>query len=211
MEAATEIPPRRGFDWTLSVMVVVTAGCFVGAAWLRFQRSRTSALPAVGAPVPPLTVLDLETSEPLVLLGLKGRVVWIVFWSADAASGRTALVELERVWHRLGAHPRFTVVAAAIDVDHPERVQAAAADAGLEFPVYLSGAETRRRFGVERADPPVHLLVGVDGKVTAIARGEGRPTIERIADQAKRELDQLEPANQTRFASAWDRATGGDG
>ncbi len=199
MEAAPEKPPRP--VGTKSAMAVVPVGCLVGAAWLRYERSRAPEPPAVGEPVPPLKQLDLETSEPLFLLGLEGRVVWVVFWSADAPSGPAMLKELERVWPRLRPHRRFTLAAAAIEVDHPERVRAALADGGQEIPVYLVSAETRRRFGVELADLPVHLLIGPDGRVMALARGEGRQTIERIAEQAKQELDHLDPTGDTRFAS----------
>ncbi len=111
------------------------------------------------------------------------------------------LKELERVWPRLRPHHRFTLAAAAIEVDHPERVRAALADVVKEIPVYLVSAETRRRFGVASADLPVHLLIGPDGRVMALARGEGRQTIERIAEQAKQELDHLDPTGDTRFAS----------
>jgi hypothetical protein len=200
MEAANEKPMRRRTDWTVSVMAFVTVSCLVGALWLRFQRSRAPELPAVGSLVPPLALFDLETSEPLVLLGQKGRVVWIVFWSADAPSGRAMLQELTRVWARLRTHRRFTLAAAAIEAEHPDRVRAAA-DGGLEVPVYLVSAAARRRFGVERADPPVHLLIGPDARVTAMALGDSRQTIERIAEQAKQQLDQLDPAGETRFAS----------
>ena len=95
------------------------------------------------------------------------------------------------------------MAAAAIEADHPERVRALAADLGLELPVYLASPATRRRFGIASADPPVHFLIGADGRLVAMARGEGRQTIERIAEQAKQELDRLEPAGETRFASAW--------
>jgi hypothetical protein len=201
MEAPTEQSRRRPTEWAACTMVIVTVGCLLAAGWLRYSRSKTIEPPTVGAPIPPLELLDLHTSEPLFLLGLSGRVVWIVFWSADSPSGRATLAEIGRVWPRLRSHRRFTLVAAAMNADHPERVRAAAA-AGSELPIYLATPETRRRFGIEHADPPLHLLIGADGRVTAIARGEGPQTIERIADQAKLELDRLDPAGDTRFASA---------
>jgi hypothetical protein len=201
MDAATQQPKRRSTDWTASVMAIVTVVCLVGAGWLRFQRTRAPELPAVGSPVPALELIDLETSEALVLLGQKGKVVWVVFWSADAPSGPAMLKELARVWPKLRPHRRFTLAAAAIDTDHPERVRAAAAEGGPEIPVYLATAAARRRFGVGGADPPVHLLIGPDARVTAMARGDSRQTIERIAEQAKAQIDQLDPAGETRFAS----------
>ena len=34
-----------------------------------------------------------------------------------------------------------------------------------------------------------------------MARGDGQPTIGRIAEQARRRLDELDPIGETRFAS----------
>ena len=51
------------------------------------------------------------------------------------------------------------------------------------------------------ADPPLHVLIDAAGHVIAMARGAGRPTIDRIADQAKRQLDELDPLGDTRFVS----------
>ena len=200
MEPPREQSQRRRIDWAASTMMIVTFGCLLAAGWLRFQRSRAIEPPTVGAPIPPLELVDVHTSEPLVLLGLTGRVVWIVFWSADSTSGRATLGEIGRVWPRLRPNRRFTLVAAAIDVDHPERVEAAA-DGGSELPVYLATPETRRRFGIERADPPVHLLIGADGRVMAIGAATTAQTIDRIADQARSELERLDPAGRHGFAS----------
>jgi hypothetical protein len=57
-----------------------------------------------------------------------------------------------------------------------------------------------RRFGAEKADPPLNVLIDAEGQVIAIARGAGDATLERLVDQAKRQLDELDPLGNTRFA-----------
>ena len=49
--------------------------------------------------------------------------------------------------------------------------------------------------------PPLHILIDADGRIAAIAREAGPQTIERIADHAKRLLEELDPLGDTRFAT----------
>jgi hypothetical protein len=203
MDAATEIWSRRRIDPMTALMIVMTVAGLVGAAWLRFGPSPAPQPAVVGGLAPPVQVIDLDTSEPMVLAGLRGKVVWVVFWSARSESGPACLPALDDVWKRLKAHRRFVFVAAAVETtDQADRVRALASASQSNLPVYLASPETRRRYGAERADPPLHVLIDAAGQVVAIARGAGRATIERIADQAKRQLDELDPLGDTRFASA---------
>jgi hypothetical protein len=186
-------------------MVIITAAALAGATWLRYRLWPASELPEIGALAPPIRLRDLDTSEPLVLAGLRGKVVWVVFWSADSSTGRSSLPALERVWRRLKAHRKFAMVAAAVEADKPRRVRDAVAESGVELTVYLASAETRRRYGAEQADPPLHALIDAEGRISAMARGAGRQTIERIAEAAQRQLDELDPLGNTRFAKQGSR------
>ena len=87
MDEAIDIPTKCRIDGVTAIMVVVTAAALLGAAWLRTRRPTTDEPPAVGALAPPLRLLDLDTLEPVVLVGLRGKVVWVVFWSADSPYG----------------------------------------------------------------------------------------------------------------------------
>jgi hypothetical protein len=202
MDEASEVPSKRGVDGITAVMVVVTVASLLGAVWLQTRRMPRNESPAVGALAPPLRLLDLETSEPTVLVGLRGKVVWVVFWSADSTSGRSCLGAIESAWSTLKSQGRFAMVTAAVEANDPGRVRAAAAASGVKVPVYLASAETRRRFGALQADPPLNLLIDADGRIVTIARGTSPQTIERIAAQARRLLDELGPLENTRFASA---------
>jgi hypothetical protein len=201
MDGATEIGSRRRLDPMSALMIVMTAAGLLGAAWLRFGPTSAPPPPVIGGLAPPLQVLDLDSSEPMVLAGLRGKVVWVVFWSAGSTSGPASLPVLDDVWNRLKAHQRFVLVAAAVETDQPDRVRALTSASQFKLPVYLASPETQRRYGAERADPPLHVLIDAAGHIIAIARGAGRSTIERIADQAKRQLDELDPLGDTRFAS----------
>jgi hypothetical protein len=202
MQEANDIPTKRRIDGVTAIMIVVTAASLLGAVWLRVRRVPGNEPPAAGDLAPPLRLLDLETSEPVVLVGLRGKVVWVVFWSAKSARARSSLAALEPAWNSLGSRERFTMIAAAVEIDQPDRVRSVAADSGVKLPVFLASDETRRRFGAQAADPALSVLIDADGRIAALARGTNEQTIDRITKQARRLLDELEPINDARFASA---------
>jgi hypothetical protein len=207
VDLESEPYPKRRVDAMSGLMMLVTLVALAGAAWLRFDRSSSPAVSTaiVGAEAPPLRLTDPETSEPIVLVGLRDKVVWVVFWSAASPSGRSCLAELETASRRLRMHRRFATVAAAVEFDDPAKVQAAVRESEFKPPVYLAGAETRRRFHAESADPPLHVLIDSGGRILAMARGGGQPTIGRIAELARRRLDEIDPLGEIRFALAMPR------
>jgi hypothetical protein len=202
----TDKPVRRRLDVISAMMSVVTVAAIVGIAWLRygptsaFDRSPAVDL-AMDTQAPPLRLLDMKTSEPLVLFGLSDRVVWVIFWSAGAPSGRECLLDLEPAWKRLRAHRRFALVTAAVESGDPARVRGVVEATGVELPVYLASPEMQRQFRAQSGDPPLHVLIDAGGRVIAMARHSGRHTIDRIAEQVRRRLDELDPIGDTRFAS----------
>jgi hypothetical protein len=204
VDLESEPYPKRRVDAMTGLMMVMTLIALTGAAWLRFGRPASAEVSSatVGAEAPPLRLTDPETSEPVVLVGLHDTVVWVVFWSAASPSGQACLAELEKASRRLRIHRRFAMIAAAIEIDDPAKVQAAAREADFKPPIYLAGPETRQRFHAQSAAPPLHVLIDAGGRVLAMARGNGEPTIGRIAEQARRRLDEIDPGGEMRFASA---------
>jgi hypothetical protein len=202
MNLESEPYPKRRVDAMSAVMVLVTLAGLAGVAWLQFGRtSAPEASTAVaGGEAPPLRLIDPETSEPIVLAGLHDKVVWVVFWSTKAPSGRSCLSDVETATRRLRTHRKFAVVTAAVDSDDPSVVREAVKESGVKLTAYLAGPETRRRFGAENADPPLHVLIDAGGQILAMARGSGQSTVRRIADEARRRLDELDPQGDTRFA-----------
>ena len=197
---ATNVASSRRID-KLSVFLALATLVIVGwTAWMRFAPSPRPDPPAVGSALPPLPLIDLETSEPLVLLGLKGKVVWVVFWSAGTPSGDASLTRMDSVWKRLKADRRFSLVAAAVNSKDPQRVLDVLAKNHSTLPAYLAGPETCRRFGAGPADPPLHLLCDAQGRIAAITRGGGQGTIDRLEAQVQSWLEELDPMGNTRFA-----------
>ena len=121
MDMTGEPYPKRRIDAMSGVMLLVTLAALGGAAWMRFGRSSVpeGSTADVAAVAPPLRLIDLETSEPVVLVGLNSKVVWVVFWSAGAASGQSCLTELESATKRLRTHRRFAMVMAAVESERP--------------------------------------------------------------------------------------------
>jgi hypothetical protein len=183
----------------LAVLTVVIVGW---TAWLRFGPGRPPGSLIIGSALPPVRLLDLETGEAKVLFGLKGKVTWVVFWSVASPSGQTVLPRLESAWKRLGQHRSFTLVAAATDSGQPDRVRAALAQTHATLPVYLATTEAVNRFGARATGPPLHYLIDADGRIAAMARGDGLDTIRRLEAQARSWLEKLDPLGGTRFALA---------
>jgi hypothetical protein len=204
MEAITEtIWTRRRIDPATALLILVTLAALLGAGWLRLA-SRSAVVPlAVDGPAPPLHLLDVQTSEPLVLLGSSGRVNWVVFWSVDSPTAPASLKMLEQASNRLRAHRRFALLPAAVGIDRGKaaEVRSFLLNNRLNLPACLASPETLRRFGVASADPPFHVLIGADGHILALAQGGGRATIDRIAGLAERHLEELDPHGTTRFAA----------
>jgi hypothetical protein len=200
MDEMTELWTRRRIEPTSAIMILVTATALVGAAWLRYRSRPLDEPLSLGARVPPLQVLDLETSEPLVLFGLSGKVVWITFWSIDSASAASSLQTLERASKRLADHRRFAQVAAAVPAGKASQVRSSLRSNRIGLPVYLASSSVLRQFGTSSADPPFHVLIGADGRILALARGGDDSTIGRLAAMAQRRLDELDPEGATRYA-----------
>lgn len=200
-ESASGSSPRR-VDRLSLILAVLTVGFLGWTVWLRFGPERAPELPGIGSALPAVKLLDLENLEPQVLVGTRGKIVWLVFWSAATPSGQTVLPRLEKVWKRLRMHRGFTLIAAAAEADQPARVRAALTQAHVTLPAYLAAPATLRRFEVAPLGPPLHYLTDADGRVAVMARGEGQDTINRLVAQAQERLDHLDPLGSTRFALA---------
>ena len=70
-----------------------------------------------------LNLVDLDSSEPIFMAGLKGKVVWIVFWSAEAPAASSRLAAIARASKWIRPHRRFSLVTAAVPAGNPDRVR----------------------------------------------------------------------------------------
>ncbi len=197
---ATE--PKRRIDWVSAVMALITSVALAWTAWLWLEQDGRTEPPAMGSKMPALRLLDLETAEPLVLVGLRGKVLWISFWSEAKPPD---LAALQAASASLRSRKKFALIVAATDAGSTDRFRRVIAEAKVELPVYLASPETTRRFGAERRETPLHVLVDQFGHVGAVAQGLGPETLGRLAHHAQEWLDELEPPTNSRFAvDGWD-------
>jgi hypothetical protein len=200
MTQSADKPGRWSIDWLSALMATVTVAALLGAAWLRSGSFTSGRSLSVGDRAPALQLVDLDSAEPILIAGLRGNVVWVVFWSADGPTASSSLAAIARASSRIRMHRRFSLVTAATQAGGPDRVRAVVAKSGVDLPVYLASRDSLRKFAAANADPPLNVLIDSDGQVIAIARGAGDSTLERLVNQAKRRLDELDPMGNTRFA-----------
>jgi len=200
MNVPAKVQGRWSIDWPSALMATTTVAALLGAAWFRSSSVNPKRSLAVGDHAPLLQFDDLDSSEPILLAGLKGKVVWIVFWSAETPAAPSTLGAIARASNRIRTHRRFSLVTAAASTSNPARVRAAVAESGVDLAVYLASPATLGRFTAEKADPPLHILIDADGEIIAISRGAGQATIDRIVGLATRQLEELDPMGNTRFA-----------
>jgi hypothetical protein len=192
------VDPLLRIDWPSAAMAVVAAMAVGWTIWLRFGPPAQAEPPKVGATPPALRLLDLARAEPVILVDLPGKVVWVVFWSAQIPSAQSDLRALATAWRRLEDEPRFAMVVAAVEVDQPALVRAAVTENAGSLPVYLATTETRQSYGV--TEPPLHVVLGDDGRVLAVAHGGDERALNRLARQIEKRLELLEPHRKGRFA-----------
>ena len=133
-------------------MAAVTLVALLAAASFRFGSTAKVKSLTDRRACPALQLVDLDSSEPLLMLGLKGKVVWIVFWSAEAPKCATDPGR---------DRPRFEQAEVASEIQHSDggrrNRQAVTAsrtvisEAGVDLPVYLASSDSRLRFGAEQA------------------------------------------------------------
>ena len=198
----TTTQPAR-FDW-ISALMALTASLLIaisGYGWLTGGQTGKPAAerPAVASVPPPLHLIDPVTGEPVVLIGLKGKVVWVSFISTTSKDAQADYDALSQVWKGLRPHQKFAMAAVAsptVDRTHIARLIGQASD---RVPTYIASKETALAFGVDSSPLPFHLILDPTGKVAAIG---GQGLIQRLAKDATRWLDEIEPSGWTRFARA---------
>jgi len=189
----------RKFDPVSALMAVVAAIAILWAGWLRFGPPPLPEPLAPGAKLPPLKLIDPETNEPILLLGLRDKVVWVTFWSANAPQALSDLADLQRIWTRFSPRSKFAMVAVAVDLEEPGPLLEMLANTKASLPAYLAEKQTRNRFGTDAVRLPMHLLIDETGKVSAVAQGRDGATFARLTEQTKQRLDAIDPIGQPRF------------
>lgn len=123
---------------------MVTLGC------QRSMREAEAALPAVGASLPPFSLLRLD-GQRVAAADLNGRPSVVALWSSTCGSSRAALAGIAAL-HRDYADRGLRVLVLADDAS-AETVQAVLDSAGLKVPVALAAGQIDRLFATSRRFP----------------------------------------------------------
>ncbi|WP_165072531.1 thioredoxin domain-containing protein [Paludisphaera rhizosphaerae] len=196
-ESSDVVAPSR--DRVSLVLTALTIALVAGAAWLRFGPGFFPRPIRVGEPMPPTRLNRLNDADSRLLLGVEGRVLWLVFVSTEGDGPVPVLPELETAWKRLRSNRRFGMAVAAVDSSGPDRARQALATYKGELPLYVAGRDAPRSFGVDPGGGPWHFLIDPHGRVAAVARGSGAETINRLSKMASSWLDAMAPAADLRF------------
>ena len=191
----------RKFDPVSAAMALIASIAIVWAAWLRFGPPPTPEPLSPGVKLPALRLIDPETNEPVLLIGLRDKVVWVTFWSSIASEADSDLIDLQRVWNRFKNREKFAMAAVAVDEAKVGLLRALVAKSKVSLPVYLAAPETRKRFGADAVKLPLHMLVDETGRIAAVAQGREGATLARLAEQARQRLDKIDPIGNSRFVS----------
>ncbi|WP_337176710.1 hypothetical protein [Paludisphaera sp.] len=187
----------RGLDRFHLVLALSALALLAGAAWLRFGPGRAASV--MGEPMPPTRLSGLHDAGPRLLLGMEGRILWLVILPAEPDEAAPVLPELVSAWDLLKDDDRFGMAVAATDPLGVEHAGAALESYRGKLPLYLAGADVPRSLGVEASGDPWHFLIDHQGRVAAVARGSGKETIDRLTKMASDWLDALAPAVEARF------------
>ena len=202
LETASDSSPQDKRHRPSLLLAALTIGLLAAAAWIRFGPGIRPSPLLLGSRLPPTRLERLESTESLLLLGLEGKVTWLVFFSSDSVDGVAVLPRLESVWKQLHPNRRFSLVTATTNQGEQEQARTALDAYQKQLPLYTAGHDAQRRFGVDQTDSPWHFLVDPHGRIAAIARGSRQETIDRLAKQATSWLEALEPMDDARFSLA---------
>jgi len=98
-----------------------------------------------GAPAPDFTLNDLH-GEPHTLTEFRGKIVVLVFWSAEcpwSARADRALNRIDKEWEE-----KIVILAVASNAnEHREEIQAAARERGVATVLLDTGSQTAKAYG----------------------------------------------------------------
>ena len=167
--ATVVIPAKAGIHGRLtrSLLAVVVGVALAAHGSTQAQGHELTPWPA-GQPRPVLAATDLQ-GQHWDWASLKGRVVLINFWASWCEPCLAEMPSLQQLARQQGPE---RLVVLAVNFKEPEaRVQRFVQQTGLDLPVLADPAgELARAWGVKVF--PSTVLVGADGRVRGVLRGE---------------------------------------
>ncbi|HET7086731.1 MAG TPA: TlpA disulfide reductase family protein [Rhizomicrobium sp.] len=122
---------------------------------------------------PPFSRAGLD-GKPVDLAAFNGKVVLLDFWASWCAPCMVAIPHFRDLQARLRGRG-FQVIGISMD-DSADQARAAAIRLGVNYPVVMGDAKLAIGYG-GILGLPVEMLVGRDGRIVSIWRGETPPAI----------------------------------
>ena len=122
---------------------------------------------------PPFSRTGLD-GKPVALAASKGKVLLLDFWASWCAPCVIAIPHFRDLQARLGGRG-FQVIGLSMD-DSASEARAAAIRLGVNYPVVMGDAKLAIEYG-GILGLPVEMLVGRDGRILSIWRGETPPAV----------------------------------
>ena len=196
-EAPTPTARRRP-DLLTALMAGFTVIFLVGTLWMRYGPAPQPNPPVVGADAPGIVLVDPWGEDPNLFLGLRGKVVWLTFWSGRSPG---VVDTLESIWRRHGGHRMFSMIAAAEEGTALTEIRSLQQQRGWSLPVYRAAATTRFEYGVQPELIPMHFLLD-DGKILASSLDFPTDPVGELENRLRSRLQELDPGGSMRYAQA---------
>jgi peroxiredoxin len=157
-----------------AVLLLIVAGIAAAGAGAWLWRTLAGGRPASDVPVLALSFPDAD-GRPQPLSRYAGKVVVLNFWATWCAPCREEIPDFVRLQSELGGRGlQFVGIAA----DSPEKVQAFAAEFGVNYPLLIGGygaIELSRSLGNRIGALPFTVIVDRDGRVAHVQLGVLKP------------------------------------
>lgn len=132
------------------------------------QRLLSEDPPGAGALAPSFALAPLGDGPAVRLDELRGQVVLLEFWTSTCVGCIGATPKLNRL-HRRYADRDLTILGINMDADGGVQAREVVQRRAIEYPVLLDPGPVALAYGIYAT--PTAVLVGPDGRISAVHRG----------------------------------------
>jgi len=144
----------------------------------------STTLVKIGQPVPEFTIAN--STKSVDITQLKGKVVWINFFATWCGPCRAELPELQKVYQRLQANPKFELL--VIGRQHTQvEIDAFAKSTALMLPFYPDA--TRAVFNLfATSQIPRNIIIDAKGNIIFSESGYEPESFQKLVELVDNEL-----------------------
>jgi thiol-disulfide isomerase/thioredoxin len=168
----------------LIINSLVIGWLMLGLPFFVDAQTDSAALVKVGQQVPAFTIAN--STKSVDMAQLKGKVVWINFFATWCGPCRDELPELQKVYQRLQANPKFELL--VIGRQHTQaEIDAFAKSTGLVLPFYPD--PTRAVFNLfATSQIPRNIIIDAKGNIIFSESGYEPESFQKLVELVDKEL-----------------------